>query len=185
MSSSLATRHKVFLSYYHKDDERYRDKFEELFGHLFTNKSVREGDIRIDNSADYIRRLIRDDYITDISVIVVLVGRNTHCRKHVDWEISAAIGGWAGGHSGLLGILLPTYPGYSENEYDSRTIPQRLLDNMNSGYAKLIIWPKLEAARSKNETYIQRNIEDAFKAREDRTEKIRNSRDSLKINLCS
>ena len=29
------TKHKVFISFYHEDDEKYRKKFEKLFGDLF------------------------------------------------------------------------------------------------------------------------------------------------------
>ena len=52
------TKHKLFISYYHSDDEYYRDKFEKLFGDLFINKSVQIGDIADDLSEDYIKRLI-------------------------------------------------------------------------------------------------------------------------------
>ena len=64
------TKHKLFISYYHKDDEYYRDRFEELFGDLFINKSVRYGDIDGDLSTEYIKRLIRENYISDTSVVV-------------------------------------------------------------------------------------------------------------------
>ena len=30
------TKHKVFISYYHKDDEEYRNQFEDLFGDIIT-----------------------------------------------------------------------------------------------------------------------------------------------------
>ena len=91
--SEKDTRHKVFISYYHKDDEKYmyREKFEESFGHIFINKSVEEGDIAPDNSDGYIKRLIQQNYITDTSVLVVLIGPKTYCRKHVDWEIASSI----------------------------------------------------------------------------------------------
>jgi MTH538 TIR-like domain (DUF1863) len=122
-------KRKVFLSYYHSDDEGYRDKFEKLFGHLFINKSVNDGDIDADLGANYIRRLIQTGHLTDTSVQVVLIGENTWKRKHVDWEISAAISSRVGGASGLLGLLLPSYPGYKENQYKSSTLPPRFNDN--------------------------------------------------------
>lgn len=84
-------KHKLFISYYHNNDEYYKNKFEELFGDLFINKSVKLGDIDDDLSEEYIKRLIRENYISDTSVVVVLVGKNTYCRKHVDWEISSRI----------------------------------------------------------------------------------------------
>lgn len=171
--------HKVFVSYYHKEDEYYKDRFDKLFGHLFINKSVEPGDIDTDNSTDYIKHLIQEDYISDASVLVVLVGRKTYCRKHVDWEISAALNKKVGGgYSGLLGLLLPTYQGYGENKYEPNTIPARLHDNLKSGYAKLYRW-------TEDENEIQKWIEEAFRAREDKVDSIDNStRKQMEYNTC-
>jgi hypothetical protein len=88
MAQNNDTKHNVFLSYYHADDQSDKDKFEELFGDIFFNNSVGDGDIDDDLSTDYIKRLIQKGYLTNTSVLVVLVGKNTHKRKHVDWEIS-------------------------------------------------------------------------------------------------
>lgn len=177
MPSNLAMRHEVFLSYYHYDDEDYRNKFEELFGHLFINKCVRPGEIDIDNSTEYIKRLIQSHHLKDTSVIIVLVGLRTWCRKHVDWEISAAISDRVGGRSGLLGILLPTYPGYDVVTYNRDTIPPRLLANKNTGYAKLILW-------TADEDVIQKYVDDAFNARVDRANQMAPSQPQFRRNLC-
>lgn len=176
MPPNSATKHRVFLSFYH-EDEYYRKQFEELFEDIYVDIAVHPGDIDPDNSDEYIKRLIRKEYITNSSVVVVLVGPKTYCRKHVDWEIYAGLDIKAGGHSGLLGILLPTYPGHSSNEYDPETTPPRLLANVDSEYANIIRWtPK--------ETVIQNWIEDAFKAREDRAYLIDNSLPQFKKNHC-
>lgn len=142
--SKKDTRHKVFISYYHKDDQYYRNQFEELFGHLFINKSVEPGDIDTDVSTEYIKRLIQKNYITDTSVLIVLVGPKTYCRKHVDWEISAALSKKVGGYSGLLGLCLPTHPDYSKDKYKADIVPPRLVDNLKSGYAKFYDWTEDE-----------------------------------------
>src|SRR3990167_3049598 len=60
---SDSEKHNVFISYYHKGNQKYRDEFETLFGHLFINKSVEDGDIDSDNSDEYIKHLIQEDYI--------------------------------------------------------------------------------------------------------------------------
>jgi len=73
-------------------------------------------------------------------VVVVLIGKHTYTRKHVDWEIAAGIGCYARGCTGLVGILLPTYPIYQQNHYNPDTIPARLNDNVDSGYAKIYRW---------------------------------------------
>ena len=169
--------HKVFISYYHKDDEYYKNRFDELFGHLFIGKSVEPGDIDTDVSTEYIKRLIQEDYLKDASVLIVLVGQKTYCRKHVDWEISAAIGKEVGGHSGLLGLLLPTYPGYGENKYDPDTIPARLNDNLKSEYAKLYKW-------TENGEEMKRWTEEAFENRINEADSTDNSSLQLQRNLC-
>lgn len=176
--SSSSTRHKVFVSYYHEDDQYYRNRFEELFGHLFINKSVNPGDIETDLSTEYIKRLIQLGYITDTSVILVLVGKKTYCRKHVDWEISAALNKKVGGYSGLLGLLLPARRDYGKDTYDADTVPPRLVDNLKTGYAKLYDW-------TETATTIKRRIEDVFQARVDRADKIDNSRLQFRYNRSS
>ena len=134
------TKHKLFISYYHKDEE-YRDKFEELFGDLFINKSVKLGDIDDDLSTEYIKRLIREEYISDASVVVVLVGKNTYCRKHVDWEISAGLLN----NAGLIGLALPSHSSYNKKNYSEVNVPERLVDNLKSGYASLYDWTENRA----------------------------------------
>jgi hypothetical protein len=171
------TRHKVFISYYHKDDQYYRDHFEILFGQLFINKSVEPGDIDTDVSTEYIKRLIQQNYIEDASVLVVLVGPKTYGRKHVDWEISAALNKKVGGYSGLLGLCLPTHPDYPKDKYNSGIVPPRLIDNLKSDYAKFYNW-------TEDETNIKKFIEEAFQARIDKAEKIDNSREQFEYNRC-
>ena len=99
--------------------------------------------------------------------MVVLVGPKTKCRKHVDWEISGAISTRVGGNSGLIGILLPSHPDYGEGvKYSAENLPERLVANIESGYAKLYDWTE---DRLKMQTF----IETAFHGKSD-TEKIRN-----------
>lgn len=132
-------RRKLFISYHHKDEE-YRERFDLLFNHLFINKSVCKGEIETDLSTFYIKRLIQEGYITDASVVVVLVGPRTYCRKHVDWEISAGLNRKVGGRSGLFGLCLPNHPNYLRSSYTPELVPPRLVDNLETGYAKLYDW---------------------------------------------
>ena len=136
-------RHKVFVSF-HSKDLYYKDRFDQLFGHTFINKSVKFGDVASDVADVYIKRLIREDYVSDASVIVVLVGPQTYCRKHVDWEISAALSTRASGYSGLLGLCLPNHPDFVRDMYNAEIVPQRLVDNLQSGYAAFYIGPKMK-----------------------------------------
>lgn len=153
------TCHKVFISYYHRDDQDYRRKFENLFGDLIVSKCVDDGDIDPDNSDEYTKMLIQKGYLSDTTVLVVLVGPNTNHRKHIDWEISGALNHKVGdGYAGLIGILLPTHPNYGEKTYNSDNLPKRLAANVQSGYAKLYNW-------TENRKTMQERIEEAFERR--------------------
>lgn len=167
------TKHKVFISYYHKDDESYRNRFEELFGDLFINKSVKLGDISDDLSTDYIKRLIREDYISDSSVVLILVGKNTYCRKHVDWEIYAGLYK----NAGLLSLVLPTHTAYNTGKYSENNIPARLYDNLNSEYASIDYW-------TENREKIKKLVNTAFENRKLRKNNKINSRKQMKKNRC-
>ena len=176
-----SSKHKVFISYYHYDDQYYRNEFERLFSHLFINKSVEDGDIDSDNSDEYIKKLIQKDYISDSSVVIVLVGKKTYCRKHVDWEISAGLNKKVGGHSGLIGILLPTFPLSSDQKYSYSDVPARLADNIKTDYAEMYTWDYV----CQNDTRIKSAVETAFNNRVSKKDKIDNSRKQLQNNLCS
>jgi hypothetical protein len=172
-------RRKVFVSYYHNADQAYRDYFERAFGHIFISKSVKPGDISTDLSTDYIRGLIHEGYISDTSVIIVLVGSKTWCRKHVDWEISAGLSKKVGGYSGLIGVLLPSFPLQPGDQYRYDDLPARLADNARSGYADIYTWNWITAS----EQNLKNAIQTAFDARISRASQIDNRRLQLGRNL--
>lgn len=154
------TKRKTFVSYYHNDDQEYRENFENLFEDLIVSKSVEDGDIDSDNSDEYIKQLIQKDFLTDTTVLAVLVGPKTKCRKHVDWEIAGAISTRIGGNSGLIGILLPTHPDYGSDKYHANNLPDRLAANVKSGYAKLYDW-------TEDRVQMQKYLEAAFANKSD------------------
>ena len=177
---ALVPKRKLFVSY-HSNDRFYRDRFDFLFGHLFVNKSVKYNDIDSDLSDSYVKRLIREGYLTDSSVCVVLVGPETYCRKHVDWEISAALSKKVGGHSGLFGLCLPNHPDYYTDLYYDRpyyhaeTVSPRLLDNLESGYSSLYKW-------TEEERVIKDVVEFAFESRIAAADRIMNWRPQFRYN---
>jgi hypothetical protein len=171
------TKRKTFVSYYHDDDQEYKEKFESIFRDLIINKSVEDNDIDSDNSDEYIKQLIRKNFLTDTTVLVVLVGPKTKCRKHIDWEIAGAISTRVGGNSGLMGILLPSHPDYgADKKYNKDNLPKRLAANLESGYAKLYDW-------TDNRVLMQKYLDDAFAGKSD-TEKIRNNIPQMGENTC-
>ena len=157
-------RHRVFVSYYHTEDQDYRERFEGLFSDIhdiMVSKSVEIGDIDPNLKTDTIRQKIRDDYLRDSTVTVVLVGAHTWQRKFVDWEIGSSIRKTQNNtRSGLLGILLPTYPRRfgDMSKYNHYTIPPRLHDNIKHGFAKIYGW-------SEDPGTVQSWIHEAFNRR--------------------
>ena len=86
---------------------------------------------------------IREDFIAQASVTVVLIGRRTWQRKYVDWEIAASLRHTATNpRCGVLGILLPNHPNYSTGQYSPKLIPPRLADNClgDNPFAKMYDW---------------------------------------------
>ena len=137
-------RHKVFISY-HVDDQVDKDRFVKFMADHIVDKSVNTGDIVDCNlPLDEIRRRIRDNFIADATVTVVLIGPCTWRRKHVDWEIGSSLMDTnKNPRCGLLGIILPNHPDYRAEEYNQRLIPPRLADNCNGNdrYACIYDWP--------------------------------------------
>ncbi len=165
--------HKVFISYHHQNDQRYKEYLVN-FGwrhSIFIDESIDTGGISDDLSDERIREKIRDEYLRDSTVTIVLVGTETKRRKHVDWEIySSMYDGHVNKKSGVLVLTLPTvldsnsftaahegekgvvYPDVGTSvwtsvntrlEYERRypSLPDRLIDNLLKPEAKISVAP--------------------------------------------
>jgi hypothetical protein len=161
---AIKPRRKVFVSYHHAPrDQLYRDAFEQIFAQsngVFISKSVQIGDIDVNLTTDTVRSKIRDEYLRDSTVTIVLIGPNTWQRKHVDWEISSSIRATPlSSRSGLLGILLPNHPNCGQLSFDPGIVPPRLANNVTCGYSSIYSW-------TTNADHISEWIEHAFNARD-------------------
>lgn len=153
--------HKVFVSYHHDNDQAYRNNFENILSNagIAVVRSVQMGDIDPDNDTDTVRRIIREQFLSDSTVTIVLVGTETWKRKHVDWEISYSLRETSiSQRSGLVGIVLPTHPAFYAQTYDPNSVPPRLHDNVECRYAKIYKW-------TTSPSEIQDIIHDAFENR--------------------
>lgn len=179
------TRHRVFISYHHKNDEKYKETFEKKFGDLFINESVSDGDYDSELSDGYVKRLIQENNISLSTVVIVLIGAETYKRKHVDWEIYAGLSERNKHRAGLVGILLPTY--YKSQEPRAlgegyKNIPDRLYDNVETEYAKLYSWFDILTKDSDGKYKIQKIIDEAFTRRDDSNIISKNNRPQLQRN---
>ena len=137
-------RHKVFISYFHEDDEEWKERFLQMMGDLIVDRSVNIGDFA-DNRppTEETLRQIREQHVSDATVTVVLIGPRTWQRKYVDWEINATLRDTRmNPRCGLLGILLPSHPNYNQSSYNPRLLPPRLAVNCTGAdqYAKIYDW---------------------------------------------
>ena len=162
--------HKVFISYYHANDQWYKDRLVDMgvADGIFIDMSVNTGDIPDHWKTQTIRRVIRDDYLSDSTVTILLCGEETRHRKHVDWELkSSMIDGQFNRKSGLLVITLPSigdqcyvahagekteiYPDCTgelvtlETRSDYKEwypkLPERIIDNLLNPDAKISVCP--------------------------------------------
>ena len=161
-------RHRVFISYYHDDDQSYKNALSNMkylnneklsFESIFEDFSVGNGDINDTYLSDeQIRRKIRDEYIKDATVLILLCGRNTKRRKHVDWEIHAAM--YDSDINPQMGILIINLPTISQKMRASHKGEEELLNP----YAT---WEKANTDRWYNEfifPYMPDRIIDNFVA---------------------
>ncbi len=173
MISSI-NRRKIFISHY-KNDHNEVDAFIRNFSSAFIPKvlGANDSDDFIDSSnTDYVMQRIRDKYLGDSTVTIVLIGSCTHSRRYVDWEIKSSLRQGQYIPNGLIGILLP-------GKGNAAHLPPRFSDNWQKGeidcYARYRAYPR-------SEIELTGWIEDAYHARTSRAHLIKNSQDMMKYN---
>jgi hypothetical protein len=97
------TKRRIFISFDHNDTDKVNGFLglrNILDGFEFYNHKL---DHRINSTdTEYVKRVIREEYITPASVTVVLIGTRTFASTWVKWEIEESL------HQGMgiLGIRL-------------------------------------------------------------------------------
>lgn len=172
----MTIRRKCFISYHHAD-QAYVDHFVNTFDiahNIFIARQLGQmpDDIIESNDTDYVMRRIREDYIKDSTVTIVMCGKCTWTRRYVDWELQASLrSGETVTPNGLLAIKLPTFS----------KLPERFAKNLESApgagdnYAGWIDFPgSLQV--------LQDAIEWAFARRTTHARHIVNTRDRFGYN---
>ena len=139
-----APRHKTFVSYHHENDQEYKDRLVKEMAADIVDRSVEDGDIDDRLRTEAIWEKIRDEYLADATVVLVLIGRHTWSRKYVDWEIGSALNkSRNNSRCGVLGIVLPDHPDYGRDRRDPNLLPQRLAANTEGAdpYVRVYDWP--------------------------------------------
>lgn len=167
------TRHKTFISYHH-DDEAEVASFIDMFDHdhdVLISRGIgasMAGDVINSTNADYIKSRIRELYLRDSTVTLVMVGAQTWGRRFVDWEIAASLRNTStSSRNGLVAITLPSMANVT-----GRTPPERVRDNVvndDEGYARWMTYPSSAGS-------LASMIDDAYTRRSTRSHMVDNSR---------
>jgi hypothetical protein len=147
-SSPQLIKHKIFVSYHHGGDQAYYNAFSRAFHDAYDVIYDKSLERQVDSDdVNYVRQRIRQNYITGSSCTIVLVGKDTWGRKYVDWEVAATLDM----EHGLIGVELPTAPRSADNKV---TVPDRLYDNIQSGFALWLTWQQITASAAQLERYV-------------------------------
>ncbi len=172
--------HRVFISYHHANDQTRKNELAKWAeeNDVFIDWSVDTDDIPDDLTDQQIREVIRDEYLRESTVTIVLVGTETKYRKHVDWEIySSMYDGKVNKKSGIIVINLPSIncTHFYSSHYDEKNIvfpecsdwatitdrveferrypymPERIIDNLMKADAKISVinWNQITVAKLK------------------------------------
>ena len=174
-------RRKCFISYHHSDQDEV-SRFVRSFDHeqdTFIARGLgREMSEDIINSTntDYVMSRIRQLYLGDSTVTLVMLGKCTWARRYVDWEIQSSLRqGEATTPNGLLAIKLPSY------SQGSKIFPDRLNKNLKQSdaqedcYARWIEYPRTT-------DQLVNAIEAAYQRRTTHRKWIVNPRDRMSYN---
>lgn len=172
----MAIRRKCFISYHHAD-QAYVDAFVKHFDaahDIFIARQLGSmpNDVIDSNDTDYVMRRIRQDYIGDSTVTIVMLGKCTWARRYVDWEIQASLrSGETVTPNGLIGIKLPTF-----TQFPERFNANLKHEGMTDCYARWLTWENTTADA------LSAAIEAAFNRRATHTNYIRNARERMLYN---
>jgi hypothetical protein len=166
----ISVKRKVFVSYHHAGDQAYYDAFSKNFCESYDVITDNSLERAVDSDdVNYVMRRIREGYITGTSCTILLVGSQTWGRKYADWEIKATLDK----EHALIGVQLPTLqPGPNGKV----TVPDRLHDNIQSGYALWLTWAAFTASAQACTGYIeQANLRDKTQIVNNRDRRLRNA----------
>ncbi|WP_186185282.1 TIR domain-containing protein [Burkholderia gladioli] len=145
-------KRKIFVSYHHSGDQAYYNAFANKFADEYEVVTDNSLDSEIDSDdVEYVMRRIREEYLTGTSCTIVLVGKDTWGRKYIDWEIKATLDK----EHGLIGVQLPTL---IPNANGKVVVPDRLRDNIESGYAVWVTWAQFTASADACAGFIEEAI---------------------------
>jgi hypothetical protein len=167
--SQKSIRHKCFISFHQADENEvgdFVDAFQDAFIPRVLGVSDEDDFIHSDDT-DYVMDQIRETYLTDSTVTIVLVGKCTWARRYLDWEVYSTLRNDKNNRrSGLVAFTLA-----SAADYSGKQLPPRVADNVDGtdAYARWYKYPSTVGG-------LQKLIEEAFQARTAKAALIKNTR---------
>jgi len=187
-------KREVFVSSFHDGNSQEVDDFIYKWAKVegvFTPKALgtfHNDDFINSNNPEYVMSEIRRKYLGNSSVTIVLIGKCTHSRRYVDWEIKSSLRRGNNVPNGLLAYVLPSamppsYGLYGPIDWNQRAwpaVPDRLAANWNyyqpdNCYARYYVMPTTG-------DQLRQQIEAAVWDRTNRALLIRNDAAMVKYN---
>ena len=165
----------IFLIY-DSADEYWRVRFDDVFAHEFAYRFVRPDAVPDEGGEFYGRELHDKGYLTPETVALVLIGPKTYSSKKVDWEVAAALDNGGTRPAGLIAVRLPSHEDYQKTSVNPRRIPQRIADNLRSGYIKIFDW-------TESHRELESRLYGALRDAKSRAHLIQNTRDLLERDM--
>lgn len=171
-------KRRVFISHYGED----RAEVDSFINHFANSLQIftpyvlganNNDDFINSTNTDYVMNRIRELYLKDSTVTIVLIGSCTHSRRYIDWEIKSSLRQGTGyTPNGLIGIIIPS-------QGNSAYLPPRFEANWNQEhidcYARYWVYPSSGDA-------LGQWIDDAYNARTSRNRFINNSQSMMAYN---
>ena len=186
-------KRQVFISSFHADRsevDSFIYRWCTLEG-VFTPKALgafHNDDFIDSDNPEYVMSEIRRKYLLDSSVTILLVGKCTHSRRYMDWELKTSLRRGANTPNGLLAYVLPSAMPpessvFGPIAWDQRawpSLPDRFAANWNyykphECYARYSVMPSSGAE-------LRQNIENAVSDRTNRAHLIQNDATMMKYN---
>lgn len=174
-------RHKCFISYHHSDQDEVND-FIKTFDHdrdVFIARGLGQEmsqDIINSDDTNYVMRQIRELYLFDSTVTIVMLGKCTWARRYVDWELQSSLrSGETVTPNGVLGIKLQSYPKRGGQFPNRLNLNLKQSETQAGCYARWLDYPTRKDTLAKA-------IHEAFNRRTTHRNLIDNPRDRFAYN---
>lgn len=132
----------IFISYYYNESREYMEKIKKFLETKFDNINIIYERVNYKHKGlndKAITKIIRENYLRISSLIIILLSKNAWKRKHIDWELSAALRHTkSNSRKPVIAILTPDYGTTFLSQTNKTSI--RIIRNVKNEYIEIIFW---------------------------------------------